>query len=105
MLRCCEEPHGHCDTLLSGHKASHDHQITFGSQTKTIFEIDEQIEDEIAKGVIPDPNQMMLELEQGAADGLDLGPEGAAGANGMPGMAQPETAPKLPTPKANEGEI
>jgi len=70
-----------------------------------IVEIDEQIEEEIAKGVIPDPNQMMLELEQGAADGLDLGAEGAAGANGMPGMAQPETAPKLPTPKANEGEI
>ena len=31
---------------------------------KEIVEIDEQIEDEIAKGVLPDPNQQMLEFEQ-----------------------------------------
>ncbi len=63
-----------------------------------IVEIDEQIEKEIATGVIPDPNQMMLELEQGAADGLALGEPGAE-------MAGPETAQKLPEPKQDEGLI
>ena len=33
-----------------------------------IVEIDEQIEEEIANGVIPDPNQQMLEFEQGAME-------------------------------------
>ncbi len=63
-----------------------------------IVEIDEQIEKEIATGVIPDPNQMMLELEQGAADGLALGEPGSE-------MAGPETAQKLPEPKQDEGLI
>ena len=34
-----------------------------------IVEIDQQIEEEIAKGILPDPNQQMLELEQGAMAG------------------------------------
>ena len=62
-----------------------------------IVEIDEQIEDEIAKGVIPDPNQQMLELEMGAY-----------GEQEDPAVAMGELppAPKpMKQPGANEGEI
>ena len=62
-----------------------------------IVEIDEQIEGEIAKGVIPDPNQQMLELEMGAYGAED------------PAVAMGELPPPAPQPqkmpKANEGEI
>ena len=75
-----------------------------------IVEIDQQIEEEIAKGVLPDPNQQMLEFEQQAAMGM--GPDGAGGAEqgfgpGMPGT--PEQPPGMQTPaklpKSGEGEI
>ena len=62
-----------------------------------IVEIDEQIEDEIAKGVIPDPNQQMLELEMGAY-----------GEQEDPAVAMGELPPAPQTakqPGANEGEI
>jgi len=62
-----------------------------------IVEIDEQIEDEIAKGVLPDPNQQMLELEQGAF-GDPMADQMAA--EGLPPAPQPQ---KMPNP--NEGEI
>jgi|TARA_Y200000002_G_scaffold241034_1_gene199291 hypothetical protein len=68
-----------------------------------IVEIDEQIEDEIAKGIIPDPNQQMLELEQGAAMGMEMEDPNAAMGELPP--TKPETAAKLPKPGANEGEI
>ena len=78
-----------------------------------IVEIDQQIEDEIAKGVLPDPNQQMLEFEQGAAMGIapdGSGAEQAAFGPGMPGQPElppgpekPQTAAKLP--KSGEGEI
>jgi len=68
-----------------------------------IVEIDEQIEDEIAKGIIPDPNQQMLELEQGAAMGMEM--EDPNVAMGELPPTKPETAAKLPKPGANEGEI
>ena len=67
-----------------------------------IVEIDQQIEDEIAKGIIPDPNQMMLELEQGAAMGLDPTQQGADPNGQVP--AQP-AKPTLPQPGVGEGEI
>ena len=59
-------------------------------------EIDEQIEEEIANGVIPDPNQQMLEFEQGAMGDpmAEMGEEEAAPA------PQPQNMPK-----PNEGEI
>ena len=75
-----------------------------------IVEIDQQIEQEIEKGVLPDPNQQMLEFEQQAAMGM--GPDGAGGAEqgfgpGMPGT--PEQPPGMQTaaklPKSGEGEI
>ena len=61
-----------------------------------IVEIDEQIEQEIANGVIPDPNQQMLEFEQGAMGDpmAEMGEEEAAPA------PQPQNMPK-----PNEGEI
>ena len=61
-----------------------------------IVEIDEQIEEEIANGVIPDPNQQMLEFEQGAMGDpmAEMGQEEAAPA------PQPQNMPK-----ENEGEI
>tara|TARA_B100001094_G_scaffold64233_1_gene60253 strand:+ start:584 stop:2266 length:1683 start_codon:yes stop_codon:yes gene_type:complete len=68
-----------------------------------IVEIDEQIEDEIAKGIIPDPNQQMLELEQGAAMGMEM--EDPNAAMGEVAPTKPETAAKLPKPGGNEGEI
>ncbi len=68
-----------------------------------IVEIDEQIEDEIAKGIIPDPNQQMLELEQGAAMGMEMEDPNAAMGELPP--TKPETAAKLPKPGANEGGI
>ena len=68
-----------------------------------IVEIDEQIEDEIAKGIIPDPNQQMLELEQSAAMGMEMEDPNAAMGELPP--TKPETAAKLPKPGANEGEI
>ena len=61
-----------------------------------IVEIDEQIEEEIANGVIPDPNQQMLEFEQGAMG------------DPMAEMGQEEGAPAPQPqnmPKENEGEI
>ena len=62
-----------------------------------IVEIDEQIESEITKGVIPDPNQQMLELEMGAYGAED------------PAVAMGELPPPAPQPqkmpKPNEGEI
>jgi len=62
-----------------------------------IVEIDEQIEDEIANGVIPDPNQQMLEMEQGAF-GDPMGDPMAQGE--LPAEPQPQNMPK-----DNEGEI
>ena len=61
-----------------------------------IVEIDEQIEQEIANGVIPDPNQQMLEFEQGAMGDpmAEMGEEEAAP------VPQPQNMPK-----DNEGEI
>ena len=62
-----------------------------------IVEIDEQIETEIANGVLPDPNQQMLEMEQGAfGDPM----ADAMGAEGLPPEPQPQKMPK-----DNEGEI
>ncbi len=68
-----------------------------------IVEIDQQIEEEIAKGVLPDPNQQMLELEQGAMAG---GPEQGQ----IEGQEDPAALPPAPNPqKAQEnpsgGEI
>jgi len=72
-----------------------------------IVEIDNQIEAEIAAGVLPDPNQQMLELEQGAMDPMmqQQGMEqGGAEQQAVPTPApQPQKAPKEPGP--NEGEI
>ena len=59
-----------------------------------IVEIDLQIEDEIASGVLPDPNQQMLEMES------DPMMQGQEDPNAL--QAQPPQ-PKLP--KASEGEI
>ena len=66
-----------------------------------IVEIDEQIEDEIAKGVIPDPNQQMLELEMGAYG--DPAAEAAADPMAQGGAGQLPQPQKMPNP--NEGEI
>jgi len=68
-----------------------------------IVEIDQQIEEEIAKGILPDPNQQMLELEQGAMAG---GPEQGQ----IEGQEDPAALPPAPNPqKAQEnpsgGEI
>jgi len=62
-----------------------------------IVEIDEQIEDEIAKGVIPDPNQQMLEMEQGAFGDPMQDPMAQ---EALPAVPQPQNMPK-----PNEGEI
>ena len=62
-----------------------------------IVEIDEQIEDEIAKGVIPDPNQQMLEMEQGAFGDPMQDPMAQ---EAVPAVPQPQNMPK-----PNEGEI
>ena len=66
-----------------------------------IVEIDAQIEDEIARGVIPDPNQQMLEMEaMSAADPMMQGQDPNAVAE------TPAPAPQQPKqPKASEGEI
>ena len=69
-----------------------------------IVEIDNQIEAEIAAGVLPDPNQQMLELEQGAAMDPMMQQQGEAEQQAAPTPApQPQKAPKEPGP--NEGEI
>ena len=63
-----------------------------------IVEIDAQIEDEIARGVIPDPNQQMLEMEaMSAADPMMQGQD--------PNAAAPAPAPAPQQPKESEGEI
>ena len=63
-----------------------------------IVEIDAQIEDEIARGVIPDPNQQMLEMEaMSAADPMMQGQD--------PNAAAPAPAPAPQQPKGSEGEI
>jgi len=63
-----------------------------------IVEIDSQIEDEIARGVIPDPNQQMLEMEaMSAADPMMQGQD--------PNAAPPASAPAPQQPKESEGEI
>ena len=63
-----------------------------------IVEIDSQIEEEIASGVLPDPNQQMLEMEaMGAEDPMMQGQEDP---NALPGQA-----PQPQLPKASEGEI
>ena len=36
-----------------------------------ILEIDAQIEDEIERGIIPDPNDQMLEMEPGMQPGME----------------------------------
>ena len=73
-----------------------------------IVEIDEQIEDEIASGVLPDPNQQMLEMEQDAfgdpmaQQGMDPMAQGGdpMAQQGLPAQPQPQKKPK-----DNEGEI
>jgi hypothetical protein len=60
-----------------------------------IVEIDQQIEDEIASGVLPDPNQQMLEMEAG-----DPMMQGQEDPNALPGQS-----PQPQLPKASEGEI
>ncbi len=66
-----------------------------------IVEIDEQIEEEIASGVLPDPNQQMLEMEQGAFGDPMAGMEDPAAALGeLPPTPQPQKMPR-----DNEGEI
>ena len=67
-----------------------------------IVEIDQQIEEEIAKGILPDPNQQMLELEQGSMGGMEQGQ--------IEGQEDPAALPPAPNPqKAQEnpsgGEI
>ena len=67
-----------------------------------IVEIDAQIEEEIARGVIPDPNQQMLEMEaMSAADPMMQGQDPNAQQQ-QPAPA-PAQAPK--EPKGSEGEI
>ena len=69
-----------------------------------IVEIDQQIEAEIQTGVLPDPNQQMLELEQGAAMDPMMMQQGEDPAALPPAQApNPQNAPK--EPGANEGEI
>jgi hypothetical protein len=60
-----------------------------------IVEIDQQIEEEIASGVLPDPNQQMLEMEAG-----DPMLQGQEDPNALPGQS-----PQPQLPKASEGEI
>ena len=64
-----------------------------------IVEIDSQIEEEIASGVLPDPNQQMLELEQGAMMGqedpsMTQGQEDPAG---LPPATNPQKAQSNPS--------
>jgi hypothetical protein len=67
-----------------------------------IVEIDAQIEDEIARGVIPDPNQQMLEMEaMSAADPMMQGQD--PNAQQQQSAPAPAQAPK--EPKGSEGEI
>ena len=66
-----------------------------------IVEIDEQIEDEIASGVLPDPNQQMLEMEQGAFGDPMADPMQQQ----MAGMEVPPAPQPQKMPKDNEGEI
>ena len=63
--------------------------------SQEIVEIDQQIEDEIARGILPDPNQQMLEMEAQAQMPQD-----------QMGMEQAAPAPQMPAePNPNEGEI
>ena len=62
-----------------------------------IVEIDEQIEKEIASGVLPDPNQQMLEMEQGAFGDPMADPMAQ---EGLPAEPQPQKMPR-----DNQGEI
>ena len=67
-----------------------------------IVEIDAQIEDEIARGVIPDPNQQMLEMEaMSAADPMMQGQD----PNAQQGQPAPAPAASPKQPKGSEGEI
>ncbi len=63
-----------------------------------IVEIDQQIEEEIASGVLPDPNQQMLEMETAAVG--DPMMQGQEDPNALPAQA-----PQPQLPKASEGEI
>jgi hypothetical protein len=63
-----------------------------------IVEIDKQIEEEIASGVLPDPNQQMLEMETAAVG--DPMMQGQEDPNALPAQA-----PQPQLPKASEGEI
>ena len=66
-----------------------------------IAEIDIQIENEIASGVIPDPNQQMLEMEaMAAADPMMQGQEDPAAL--PPGQAP---NPQNAEPPQGQGEI
>ena len=66
-----------------------------------IAEIDIQIENEIASGVIPDPNQQMLEMEaMAAADPMMQGQEDPAAL--PPGQAH---TPQNAEPPQGQGEI
>ena len=68
-----------------------------------IVEIDSQIEEEIASGVLPDPNQQMLELEQGAM----MGQEDPAMMQGQedPAALPPATNPQKAQENPSGGEI
>jgi hypothetical protein len=47
----------------------------FAEEFFSRIEIDMQIEDEIARGIIPDPNEQMLEMEPGMAPQGQQAPE------------------------------
>jgi len=68
-----------------------------------IVEIDSQIEEEIASGVLPDPNQQMLELEQGSM----MGQEDPAMMQGQedPAALPPATNPQKAQSNPSGGEI
>jgi len=68
-----------------------------------IVEIDSQIEEEIASGVLPDPNQQMLELEQGAMMGQE-DPEMMQGQED-PAALPPATNPQKAQSNPSGGEI
>ena len=63
-----------------------------------IVEIDQQIEEEIAKGILPDPNQQMLELEQGSMGGMEQGQiEGQEDPAALPPGPNPQKAQENPS--------
>ncbi len=63
-----------------------------------IVEIDQQIEEEIAKGILPDPNQQMLELEQGSMGGMEQGQiEGQEDPAALPPSPNPQKAQENPS--------